>query len=155
MPKVTSAPQTYADSPERREIVVEVLKNIRESGLSIAQATLAAGISHETWEDWSRDDNSLPRRARAERAVFLRDRVQDLLERNPETGLLAHPREVAWMISKTHNQEYGDKVIVEQQGTILHISVNAQELELIQQQRAKAIGGRVVEGGVKQLPDQP
>lgn len=87
-----------------------LIDTIRQTGFSLDYAADVIGLSRASCESWFREDQELKREVRRARAEWMADRVDSLLEVDPVSKLLAHPKEVAWLLQKAAPETYGDKI---------------------------------------------
>lgn len=130
---------TTVENIRTHENADDIVDEIQRSGISLQNAGEIIGVNGESVRSWAKDDRVFSDRCRRARAIWMRDRGLQLAEVNPETGLLAHPREVAWLLAKHAPQEYGDVVRHEVSGQVGHVHITAEQLAALHQREREAI----------------
>lgn len=128
------------------EVADRLCALVRESGISLEDACAMEGINFETARSWLKTEREFSDQYRKARAVFKYQRGLDLMERfpdgHPNAGLLAHPREVTWLLAKLAPKEFGDVVRHEVSGQIGHVHITAEQLAALHAREEKAIEGK-------------
>lgn len=117
------------------QAAMDIEDKILKTGASLQIAAELCGVAYTTAHEWQKNGVEFRRAIARAKAQWLQARLEQMQETDPMTGLLAHPAQVSWLISKHFRSQYGDKIEHEHTGGMTLTLVTPEQLAQLQERK--------------------